>query len=98
MKVLTIQLINCTQGHSSTPHYFRNLEPEETVATACFRNYTQWAFGAKMTSYRRRCDVITSFLRHLPDGYDYFIQIQRRLKNKICNKVPKRYVNRTVLK
>ena len=24
---------------------------------------TQWAFGAKMTSYRRRCDVITSHRR-----------------------------------
>ena len=37
---------------------------------------TQWAFDAKMTSYRRRCDVITSqrhqydvILRHVPAGY-----------------------------
>ena len=37
---------------------------------------TQWVFGAKMTSYRRRCGVIlrrigvntTSFLRHVPAG------------------------------
>ena len=25
--------------------------------------YTQWTFGDKMTSYRRRCDVVTSHRR-----------------------------------
>ena len=36
---------------------------------------SHWAFGAKMTSYQRRCDVITSnrreydvILRHVPAG------------------------------
>ena len=27
------------------------------------RSHSQWAFGAKMTSYERRCDVITSHRR-----------------------------------
>ena len=35
---------------------------------------SQRTFGAKLTSYQRRCDVIdvntTSFLRHVPTGMD----------------------------
>ena len=32
---------------------------------------TQWAFGTKMRSYRRRYDVnTTSFLRYVPAGYE----------------------------
>ena len=31
--------------------------------------YTQWAFGAKLTSYPRRCDVITPRRR----GYDVIL-------------------------
>ena len=37
---------------------------------------SQWAYGARMTSYQRRCDVITShrrlkdvILRHVPAGF-----------------------------
>ena len=33
------------------------------------RQASQWAFGAKMTSYPRRCDVITSYRR----GYDVIL-------------------------
>ena len=33
------------------------------------RHCTQWAFCAKMTSYPRRCDVITSHRR----GYDVIL-------------------------
>ena len=45
----------------------------------CFKPLipSQWVFGAKMTSYQRRCDVMTShrryydvILRHVPAGFD----------------------------
>ena len=43
----------------------------------CDQRYSQWAYCAKMTSYRRRCNVITShrreydiILHHVPAGND----------------------------
>ena len=36
---------------------------KELILINLFPNPTQWANDAKMTSYRRRCDVITSHRR-----------------------------------
>ena len=44
---------------------------ELTVLTKihCKTKVSQWAFGAKMTSYRRQCDVITSPCARWGDSY-----------------------------
>ena len=41
----------------------------------------QWAFGAKMTSYRRRCDVITSHRRQ----YDVIFKPCARWDGPVCS-------------
>ena len=45
-------------------HTMAFLAPQLSVIRTTTRlDYAKWAFGAKMTSYRRRCDVITSHRR-----------------------------------
>ena len=42
---------------------FRAGDRSQTTMLSHFTDISQWAFGDKMTSYQRRCDVITSHRR-----------------------------------
>ena len=64
-------------GHTHLTDYLKQASEELLSGTlyrvTIFISTTQWVFGAKITSYRRRCDVITSvnttsFLRHVSAG------------------------------
>ena len=73
------------------PHYYIR----SYILMVLYRMFSQRAYGAKMTSYRRRCDVITShhvnttsFLHHVPATFTIFLKaLIGKQVNEIQNKI-----------